>query len=97
MKLNIIKTKDFVHFCLKRVQKLVLFSFGPHQLSRQWVSNTRPGGQNRPGEDPNLAHWMTLENVKEHINSRLLTVFSQVLHLFLLIKTSLIAIHTTLK
>lgn len=28
------------------------------------VSNIKPVGQNRPGQDSNPAHWTSLENVK---------------------------------
>lgn len=49
--------------------------------------------QNRPGIDSSLAHWSALENVKESISFGLSTVFSLILLLFLLMKTSPMVIH----
>lgn len=48
-------------------------------------------------KDFNLAHWAALENVKKGINVELLTVFSNVLRLLLLIKTLTWAIHAITK
>lgn len=51
------------------------------------VSNIRPRAQNKAGKDSNLADWKALENVKKCTDFKLLTVFSQVLQLCLLIQT----------
>lgn len=40
------------------------------------VSNVRLRGQNWPGEDSNLAHWMVLETVKENITFNMFYRFS---------------------
>lgn len=47
------------------------------------MSNIRPGGQNWSSKDANPAHWTTLENVKQGINTELLNIFSDFMYMWI--------------
>lgn len=90
-----------VHYCHLPTSSSSSLSDNPKDNHDDYKFTRQSTGVKHKARGPDKyskpAHCTALENLKKDIHFGLFIVFSQVLHLFLLINTSSIAIHATTK